>query len=160
MKLLGLQVPRCYTDYLHLAFRSGEYLYSLVMVAAHEELFAKARDEFLSTLAPEEHAQFSSCSSVQDVLGKITGIQNLTKAKRRVKPCLDKIKDLGDNLTPYFKIIEIFCASHPEWANLVLGALHLILKVCQLCFTPVSGKADYGGLLTWAYATFSWRAIS
>lgn len=106
------------------------------MVAPQEELFARARDEFLSTLAPEERAQFSSCSSVQDVLGKIKGLQNLTKAKRRVKPCLDKIKDLGDNLTPYFKVLEIFCASNPEWANLVLGALHLILKVSQLCSSP------------------------
>jgi len=130
------------------------------MVAVQEkDLFARARDEFPSTLALEEHAQFSACSSVQGVLGKIKCLPNLTRAKR-VTPCLDKIKALGDNLTPYFKIIEIFCASRPEGANLVLGALHLILKVGQFCFTPVSGKTDSGGLLTWGYPTFSWRAIS
>ncbi|KAK4031405.1 hypothetical protein C8A01DRAFT_51500 [Parachaetomium inaequale] len=101
------------------------------MAATREDPFARARDEFLSTLASEERAQFSSCSSVGDLLDNIRCLPNLTRAKRRVKPCLDKIKALGDNLAPYFKIIEIFCASHAESANLVLGALHLILKLAS-----------------------------
>lgn len=94
-----------------------------------DELFIEAREAFFSSLSTIAKSQFGNCSSIEEVLDGIRNLKHPIKDQRRIHRALEKIKTFGDNLQPYFKIIEIFCGSHPEWSNLVLGALRLILQV-------------------------------
>jgi hypothetical protein len=93
-----------------------------------QALFTKARDDFLSELSAGEKLTFSKCSSAEELLASCDKFHVIAKAKRRGIPSFRRIKSLSDNLTPYFKIIEISCATHPEWA-LAFGALRLVLTV-------------------------------
>ncbi|KAL1850418.1 hypothetical protein Daus18300_012952 [Diaporthe australafricana] len=94
-----------------------------------QHIFTQARNDFLSLLSPAEQADLNSCSSVQDLIGNLERFQHFSNGGRRVKRCLEKVKHLGDNLEPYFKIMEIFCGAHPEWANIALGSLQLVLQL-------------------------------
>lgn len=98
-------------------------------VANAEMLFAQARESFLASLSPAERQTLSGCSSINEVLNRTQSLASLNKAKTRILPCLEKIKSFGDNISAYFKVLEIFCASNPEWANLALGSLFLVLQV-------------------------------
>ncbi|KAE8441834.1 hypothetical protein EG329_004287 [Mollisiaceae sp. DMI_Dod_QoI] len=49
----------------------------------------------------------------------------------RLARCMSKIEGLGRSLEPYFKIIEIFCGAHPDWANIALGAFRLVLQLAS-----------------------------
>ncbi|KAK0649423.1 hypothetical protein B0T16DRAFT_410052 [Cercophora newfieldiana] len=92
-------------------------------------LFTQARDTFLASLSAAERQNLSGCSDINEVLDRIASIASLSKAKKRIFPCLEKIKTFGDNMSTYFKVLEIFCGSHPEWANLALGSLFLVLQL-------------------------------
>jgi hypothetical protein len=93
------------------------------------DIFTKARDGFLASLSEYERARFSKCSSVKALLEDIQQLGSLSKSRRRLAGCMSKIEGFGRNLEPYFRIIEIFCGSHPDWANIALGALRLVLQV-------------------------------
>ena len=100
------------------------------------DLFIRTRDEFLEALADHEQERFSKCGSVDELLADIKSLESFSKSRRRTTTSLAKIKAFGDNLVPYFKIMEIACATHPEWANIALGALRLILQV-RICFIVI-----------------------
>jgi len=92
-------------------------------------LFGQARDSFFMSISSAERQNLSGCSTIDEVLSRIENLSSLSKAKKRILPCLEKVKSFGDNLSTYFKVLEIFCASNPEWANLALGSLFLVLQV-------------------------------
>ncbi|RYP78188.1 hypothetical protein DL771_000665 [Monosporascus sp. 5C6A] len=56
---------------------------------------------------------------------------NSSLSLRRITVSLQKVRAFGDNLSPYFKIMEIVCGSHPEWANIAMGALRFILQLAS-----------------------------
>lgn len=93
------------------------------------DVFAAARDKFLTSLSATERAWFTPCSSIQEVLQEANKFEQFANRRSKTTRCLQKIKQLGDNLEPYFKILEIFGASHPDWANIALGSLLLVFKV-------------------------------
>ena len=96
---------------------------------SQETPFFQARNTFLSSLSQSEQTQFKNCGSITEVIESLQSLEQLSKAKSRLLPYLAKVDSFGENLSPYFKILEIFCGSHPEWANIALGALRLILQV-------------------------------
>ena len=96
-------------------------------------LFGQARDSFFMSISSAERQNLSGCSTIDEVLSRIENLSSLSKAKKRILPCLKKVKSFGDNLSTYFKVLEIFCASNPEWANLALGSLFLVLQVGAIC---------------------------
>jgi hypothetical protein len=96
------------------------------------DLFTQTRDEFLKALADHERARFSKCGSIDELLSDVKALESFSKSRRRTTACLAKVKAFGDNLVPYFKIMEIACTTPPEWANIALGALRLILQVRDL----------------------------
>lgn len=102
---------------------------SLAPATDDNHVFVQARNEFLALLSPSEQASLSSCLSIQDLILKLEKFQHVSNGGSRVKRGLEKVKTLGDNLQPYFKIMEIFCGAHPEWANIALGSLQLVLQV-------------------------------
>jgi hypothetical protein len=77
-----------------------------------------------------------------------------SKAKHLGTPLLSKIKGFSDNLGPYFKVLEVFCGTHPQWANNAFGALRLILQVrlCNHC--QWVSLADYFSQLASNFGTF------
>jgi hypothetical protein len=102
-----------------------------------QALFAKAQDDFLAGLSDSERATFSRCNSSADLLASCQNFDVIAKVKRRGLPLLRRIKCLSDNLEPYFKVMEILCSTHPEWANIVLGTFRLVLTVLilLLCYS-------------------------
>lgn len=94
-----------------------------------DDLFLHAQHQFLDTLADHDRTQFSQCASIEELLANIKQYEGFSKRKRRISASLAKLKVFGDNLGPYFKVVEIICGAHPEWANIALGALRLVLQV-------------------------------
>jgi hypothetical protein len=92
-------------------------------------VFDQAKREFLASLATEDQLRFSSCSSAQALLQDVKQFEVVAKSKQRGLRFAQKIQSLSDNLEPYFKAVELICGAHPEVANLVWGALRLILQV-------------------------------
>ncbi|KAH8882254.1 hypothetical protein GQ53DRAFT_847652 [Thozetella sp. PMI_491] len=96
-----------------------------------EALFLKARDSFLASLSPSEKQHLSGCKSIADVVDGIRKLEHVNRAKRRTLPCLARVKSFGDQLRPYFDILERFCDALPDWANIALGALQLVLQLAS-----------------------------
>ncbi|KAK3386582.1 hypothetical protein B0H63DRAFT_468028, partial [Podospora didyma] len=92
-------------------------------------LFVQTRDECLEVLTSDEQARLSKCASMEDLLADLKAMEGFSKSRRRMTASLTKVKAYGDNLEPYFKIMEILCATNPEWANIALGAFRLILQL-------------------------------
>lgn len=118
----------------------------MLTVPDPNNVFLQARNDFISLLSPSEQADLSQCSSVQELIGNLEKFQHLNKGGRRIKRCLEKVKHLGDNLEPFFSVMEIFCGAHPEWANIALGSLQLVLQVRHIYpivyFTALTNKMD------------------
>lgn len=96
-------------------------------------VFSAAHQEFLSTLSDVERANFAKCDSVEELVKSCQNFGVIMKLKRRGLPFIKRIKDFGHRLSPYFKIIEILCASNPGWSNIALGAFRLVLSVSLTC---------------------------
>lgn len=62
---------------------------------------------------------------------RCSSAQFLFAVKKAAYRLLAKVTNFGINLESYFKIMEIFCGSHPEWSNIALGALLLVLKLAS-----------------------------
>lgn len=107
-----------------------------------DHAFVEARNQFLSLLSPSEQSDISSCGSVEDLINNLKKFHHLKNSGGRLERCLHKVKVLGDNLQPYFKIMEIFCGAHPEWANIALGSLQLILQVRVVDFLALTRVAS------------------
>ncbi|KAI1320331.1 hypothetical protein F5Y16DRAFT_405634 [Xylariaceae sp. FL0255] len=98
-----------------------------------ETIFAEARDSFLTSLAPEDQAQFRRCLNITEVLEGLRDLSHFktSKTRGRLERCFKIIHAFGDNLSPYFKTMEIFFAGLPEWANFAFGSLRLILQLAS-----------------------------
>ena len=91
------------------------------------QIFAKSRDEFLHALSQAEKDRFQRCGSAQELLEEVRKMEVISKVKRKGDRLFGKINAFNDNLSPYFKIMEIFCNSAPEWTAIALGAFRLVL---------------------------------
>ncbi|KAH7391025.1 hypothetical protein DE146DRAFT_634868 [Phaeosphaeria sp. MPI-PUGE-AT-0046c] len=92
------------------------------------EAFGRAKKNFLDTLTSQERAQFASCESAAHLLSDFEKrARNLEP--RRALPSMRRIRNFGDRLGPYFKVIEIVCQSNPEWTCIAWGAFRLVLQV-------------------------------
>lgn len=115
--------------------------------------FIQARDNFLALLAPSERAGLSSCVSLQDLIQNLEKFQQIRNGGSRVKRALAKINAFGQNLVPYFHIMETFCGAHPEWANIALGSLQLVLQVCIALLEYLGTLSSFARLLSHIYET-------
>ncbi|KAJ4152231.1 hypothetical protein NW765_017740 [Fusarium oxysporum] len=98
------------------------------------ELFGKAKDEFLSVLSPEEAATFTSWTgqTTPDVLiEEAKRIAELFKDKSRSFRVYAQVSSFGESIRPYFEVLGIVVSSHPEWAAIAWGALRLILQLAS-----------------------------
>ena len=102
-----------------------------VKLPSSDELFRQARDEFLGSLSEKERDRFDLCESMEKLVADIKAQSDFAKSHRRISACLRQVQAFGNNLGPYFKVIELACGSNPEFANIALGALRFILLVRQ-----------------------------
>ncbi|KAI0379207.1 hypothetical protein F5Y04DRAFT_290418 [Hypomontagnella monticulosa] len=98
-------------------------------MAENRHPFEKARDEFISSLAPEDRVYYSPCASAADLEHSIQNLQCFADRRLPKSAILNLVKSLNQNLEPYFKVVEIFVSSNPELAALVWGSLRLILQL-------------------------------
>ncbi|KAK0645509.1 hypothetical protein B0T16DRAFT_141096 [Cercophora newfieldiana] len=125
-------------------------------------IFDRARDAFLSSLSPAERVLFSPCFSVDDVQAATVKLQAVTnEAHGRIlegNTAIQVIHRLGEALNPYFKIIEIFISSNPQYAAVIWGGIRLVLqmasnfvtffgKFLQLMSTLAESLSEYKAIL-------------
>jgi hypothetical protein len=53
----------------------------------------------------------------------------IRKNRQRGNKCLSGLKKLSENLTPHFRVIDLFVNSNPEYASLARGGINLVLQV-------------------------------
>lgn len=94
-----------------------------------DAVFRKAQNDFLNSLAPEESAVFSPCSSSAELLDGISKLATVTKHKQRGLKFLRQINRLSDSLQPYFKALDILVSAKPDVAAIAWGSFRLILQV-------------------------------
>ncbi|KAI0442752.1 hypothetical protein F4803DRAFT_550773 [Xylaria telfairii] len=96
-----------------------------------DKIFADAKAAFLAELSPGEATDFAECQSTSELIQAVRGLKVISKLRNRGSRILGQIKRFSDSLSPYFKIMELLAATHPEWANIALGALFLVFKMAS-----------------------------
>ncbi|KAJ4295630.1 hypothetical protein N0V90_007643 [Kalmusia sp. IMI 367209] len=96
-----------------------------------DTVFVKARDHFLTSLLPDERAQFSKCDSAQQLLETIQNLPALRKNGGILTDCVYSVHRLDEKLSPYFESIGWVVQSHPEFAAIGWGAFRLVLRLAS-----------------------------
>lgn len=97
--------------------------------AGHEDVFTEVRDSFLRGLSSDHRLRVLSCTSSASLLEKVRDLDIIRKARARGEKYLSGVKRLIQNLTPYFRVIDLCVSSHPEYASLAWGGINLVLQV-------------------------------
>lgn len=97
--------------------------------AAHEDVFTKVRDSFLRGLSPEHRLRVLSCTSCASLSEGVRDLDVIRKNRERGNKYLSGLKKLSENLTPYFRVIDLLVNSNPEYASLAWGGINLVLQV-------------------------------
>ena len=97
--------------------------------AGHEDVFTEVRDSFLRGLSPEHRLRVLSCTSSASLLEGVRDLDIIRKNRERGNKYLSGLKKLSENLTPYFRVIDLFVNSNPEYASLAWGGINLVLQV-------------------------------
>lgn len=94
------------------------------------ELFTKSYTAFRDILPDEYRDLFVQ---FQDSKAMIESIQvhcnKATIHKSRLLKCCKRISDVSEHIAPYFKAVDIFVSSHPEYAALAWGAIRMVFLV-------------------------------
>ncbi|KAJ8115345.1 hypothetical protein OPT61_g2995 [Boeremia exigua] len=99
--------------------------------AQHNEVFERARDEFLASLSPAEKIIFDRCPSAEALISNVEKMRLAKKDARGHRAVITVLGDLSNSLKPYFDTIGIFVQSHPEYAAMIWGAFHLVFKLAD-----------------------------
>ena len=97
-----------------------------------DSVFLEAREKFLSSLSDPEHSLFRTCSSAEELFSDVAKFAKFRLKHREWAKPLDRLKELSDRLECYFKVVDTFVQSSPEYSALAWGAIRLVLQV----FTP------------------------
>lgn len=95
------------------------------------DIFNKALDAFVETLAPDERALFSSCSSAEQLLADVRRLDPISKDRARGRGFLERITVFSEKLAPYFEVIGIIISSNPQYSAVVWGAIRLVLQLAS-----------------------------
>jgi hypothetical protein len=94
-----------------------------------DHIFREARDNFLASLSAEERVHFPTCTSANNLINNIKAPDAFKKNHNRWMKTLKRFKDFGDQLQPYFEVMNIALQSHPEWTAIAFGAFRLVIQV-------------------------------
>ncbi|KAI0556168.1 hypothetical protein F4679DRAFT_22557 [Xylaria curta] len=94
--------------------------------------FEDARKAFVATLQSNNEADFSPCSSPDDIVKTLRNFECLSKdnQKKRLPRCLTVIKKFNDRLQPYFDALNVLVGTDTN-AALAYGAFRIILQLAS-----------------------------
>lgn len=107
------------------------YLSDMAPTNMDNDIFNKALDAFVETLAPDERALFSSCSSAEQLLADVRRLDPISKDRARGRGFLERITVFSEKLAPYFEVIGIIISSNPQYSAVVWGAIRLVLQLAS-----------------------------
>ncbi|KAL6863348.1 hypothetical protein ACO1O0_003597 [Amphichorda felina] len=98
-----------------------------------ENAIEKAYNDFLASLPEKEKLSLftTPCASADDIVKEIKSLDIMTRRGSSSKTCISMVQKLGDQLEPFFKIVEIFVSSKPEIAALVWGSVRFVFKLAE-----------------------------
>ena len=99
-----------------------------------EDLFLKARDDFLKALQPSNRSLFTECASAEDLLRELEStVAKFSHENSRVRKLIfGSIMKLSDSIKPYFDVLNIL-SQCSEYAAVFWGVLRLIFQVVVTC---------------------------
>jgi hypothetical protein len=105
---------------------------SLILYCSNKA-FEEARKNFVATLSLNNEANFSPCSSPDDIVNTLKSLEWLSRDKQRklLPRCLAVIKKLNDRLQPYFDALNILASAETN-AALAYGAFRTVLQVGRI----------------------------
>ncbi|KAI1740672.1 hypothetical protein F4680DRAFT_96419 [Xylaria scruposa] len=94
--------------------------------------FEDARKDFVATLQSNNEADFSPCSSPDDIIKTLRNFECLSRdnQKKRLPRCLTIIKKLNDRLQPYFDALNVLAGTDTN-AALAYGAFRVVLQLAS-----------------------------
>ncbi|KEY72958.1 hypothetical protein S7711_07922 [Stachybotrys chartarum IBT 7711] len=98
-------------------------------LGSQNNTFLKAQREFQSSLPVNERHRLTPCISVKHLLSEVEKFDIIAHKGPAGKKWLSIIQKFTDGVEPYFKIVDIFVSSHPEYAALFWGSLRLVLQI-------------------------------
>ncbi|KAJ4297992.1 hypothetical protein N0V90_005891 [Kalmusia sp. IMI 367209] len=94
-------------------------------------VFAEARDGLLNSLTPTARALFTACPSVTQLIEDVRSDEKLSRNGKLLRRAISKIDALNASLSPYFKALDMFPQSNPEFAAIAWGAFKLALQLAS-----------------------------
>lgn len=101
------------------------------------EIFQDAFSLFVDSLSEDEWKDLQIYQSAEAMTLAIKNQVNKESnhyRKRKLGKCMEAIREFGQNLKPYFAVVDIFVQTNPQYAGLVWGALRLLFQVCCSVF--------------------------
>jgi hypothetical protein len=98
---------------------------------AAQAVFDAAAKRFYDALSEVDKTAFQKISDPEEMVESIKQRiqqQNSQRTTRLLKIC-EKIALFGQLMKQYFKIVDTFVSSHPNWAAIVWGAVLLVFQV-------------------------------
>ncbi|KAH6970626.1 hypothetical protein BKA56DRAFT_596676 [Ilyonectria sp. MPI-CAGE-AT-0026] len=95
------------------------------------DVFLEARDDFLGSLSKPEQSLFKTCPSTEQLISEVAKFTDFRLNHRALAKPLDKLKGLNDRLESYFKVVDAFVQSNPEYSATTWGAIRLILQLAS-----------------------------
>jgi hypothetical protein len=94
-------------------------------------VFETTAKRFLDDLSEEDKMSFQTLDNAEDMVVSIEQYVMQLKSQRtsRLLDACNKISQFSKNLEPFFKIVDIFISSHPDWAAIAWGAIRMVFQV-------------------------------
>lgn len=93
-------------------------------------MFAKAYENFRNGLSDEEKEVFTDFANAEALVASIRGFAEQHHINEsRITTCCKAVSNAGQRLMPYFRVVDIFVSSHPEYAALLWGAIRLMFEL-------------------------------
>jgi hypothetical protein len=96
-------------------------------------VFATAAQRFYDQLSQDEKENFQSLDNPSDMIASIEQHIIVLKSQgsrtARLLNCCRKIEQFSKAMEPFFKIVDMFISSHPDWAAIVWGAIRMVFQV-------------------------------
>ncbi|KAJ9316618.1 hypothetical protein DTO271D3_3125 [Paecilomyces variotii] len=96
------------------------------------EIFQDAFSLFVDSLSEDEWKDLQIYQSAEAMTLAIKNQVNKESnhyRKRKLGKCMEAIREFGQNLKPYFAVVDIFVQTNPQYAGLVWGALRLLFQI-------------------------------
>lgn len=94
-------------------------------------MFATAAKRFYEELSNEDKLNFQEIENAEDMVASIERniVQLNSQRTSRLLDACKKVDNFRKSMDPFFRIVDIFVSTHPEWAGIAWGAVRLVFQV-------------------------------